>query len=285
MGTGIGTTSTIMLLTIAAAPFAARLIEGSFLEVDKGAVKRRAWGKPLADYFYGYAARSHARPGAEHCCACHYPFGLFCHGRYQGWRWPGRPCLPPWVQQVPDRCHHLVHFAAHFAGAGYSICREFFIQAPALALTVFYSHTRGAPYEKNALTVAWRHCPEPVVCSCAFLCLFNSFMGSMPGALAVRLLSLVEFLLRFWASFASLAMALVLWVPRVALVVGLVGCAPYFPVGLIFAWGLRFTQYEAQFAAFEKTLTSAHPQPCSLALCPGRHVFAQCCHVGAGGGG
>ncbi len=39
MGTGIGTTSTIMPLTIAAAPFAARLIEGSFLEVDKGVVE------------------------------------------------------------------------------------------------------------------------------------------------------------------------------------------------------------------------------------------------------
>lgn len=39
MGTGIGTTATIMPLTIAAAPFAARLIEGSFLEVDKGVVE------------------------------------------------------------------------------------------------------------------------------------------------------------------------------------------------------------------------------------------------------
>ena len=39
MGTGIGTIATIMPLTIAAAPFAARLIEGSFLEVDKGVVE------------------------------------------------------------------------------------------------------------------------------------------------------------------------------------------------------------------------------------------------------
>ncbi len=39
MGTGIGTTATIMPLTIAAAPFAARLIEGSFLEVDKGIIE------------------------------------------------------------------------------------------------------------------------------------------------------------------------------------------------------------------------------------------------------
>ncbi len=39
MGTGIGTTATIMPLTIAAAPFAARLIENSFLEVDGGVVE------------------------------------------------------------------------------------------------------------------------------------------------------------------------------------------------------------------------------------------------------
>ena len=84
--------------------------------------------------------------------------------------------------------------------------------------------------------------------------LFHTLIESMPGALAVRLLSLVEFVLWFGFGLQALSMALVLWVPRVALVVGLVGCAPYFPVGLIFAWGLRFTQYEAQYAAFEKTL-------------------------------
>jgi D-methionine transport system permease protein len=39
MGIAIGTTATIMPLTIAAAPFAARLIEANFLEVDKGVVE------------------------------------------------------------------------------------------------------------------------------------------------------------------------------------------------------------------------------------------------------
>lgn len=39
MGTTIGTTAAILPLTVAAAPFAARLIEGSFLEVDKGVVE------------------------------------------------------------------------------------------------------------------------------------------------------------------------------------------------------------------------------------------------------
>ena len=83
--------------------------------------------------------------------------------------------------------------------------------------------------------------------------LFHTLIDTMPGALAVRLLSLVEFVLWFGLGLQALSIALVLWVPRVALVVGLVGCAPYFPVGLIFAWGLRFTQYEAQYAAFDKT--------------------------------
>lgn len=39
MGTTIGTTATILPLTVASAPFAARLIEGSFLEVDRGVIE------------------------------------------------------------------------------------------------------------------------------------------------------------------------------------------------------------------------------------------------------
>ncbi len=39
MGTTIGTAATILPLTIAAAPFAARIIEGNFLEVDRGVVE------------------------------------------------------------------------------------------------------------------------------------------------------------------------------------------------------------------------------------------------------
>lgn len=39
MGTAIGTTSTILPLTVAAAPFAARLIEANFLEVDRGVIE------------------------------------------------------------------------------------------------------------------------------------------------------------------------------------------------------------------------------------------------------
>lgn len=39
MGTSIGTTATLFPLTVAAAPFAARLIEGCFLEVDKGVIE------------------------------------------------------------------------------------------------------------------------------------------------------------------------------------------------------------------------------------------------------
>ena len=39
VGTSIGTTATIVPLTIAAAPFAARIIEGSLLEVDSGVIE------------------------------------------------------------------------------------------------------------------------------------------------------------------------------------------------------------------------------------------------------
>lgn len=39
MGTAIGTTATILPLTVAAAPFAARIIEANFLEVDRGVVE------------------------------------------------------------------------------------------------------------------------------------------------------------------------------------------------------------------------------------------------------
>ena len=77
--------------------------------------------------------------------------------------------------------------------------------------------------------------------------------GAMPGGVAVHLLAFFDFVLWFSLSLQVLALLLVMWVPRVAFVVGLVGCAAYFPVGLIYAWGLRFTQYEAQYAPFEKT--------------------------------
>jgi D-methionine transport system permease protein len=39
MGVAIGTTATILPLTVAAAPFAARIIEANFLEVDRGVVE------------------------------------------------------------------------------------------------------------------------------------------------------------------------------------------------------------------------------------------------------
>jgi D-methionine transport system permease protein len=39
MGTAIGTTATILPLTVAAAPFAARLLEANLLEVDRGVVE------------------------------------------------------------------------------------------------------------------------------------------------------------------------------------------------------------------------------------------------------
>lgn len=39
MGTAIGTTATILPLTVAAAPFAARIIEANFLEVDRGVIE------------------------------------------------------------------------------------------------------------------------------------------------------------------------------------------------------------------------------------------------------
>lgn len=39
MGTAIGTTATILPLTVAATPFAARIIEANFLEVDRGVVE------------------------------------------------------------------------------------------------------------------------------------------------------------------------------------------------------------------------------------------------------
>ncbi len=39
VGTTIGTAATILPLTVAAAPFAARIIEGNFLEVDRGVVE------------------------------------------------------------------------------------------------------------------------------------------------------------------------------------------------------------------------------------------------------
>lgn len=48
MGTSIGTTAAILPLTIAAAPFAARLIETNFLEVDPGVIEAaRSFGASL----------------------------------------------------------------------------------------------------------------------------------------------------------------------------------------------------------------------------------------------
>ncbi|WP_242018898.1 methionine ABC transporter permease [Phaeovibrio sulfidiphilus] len=53
MGTAIGTTATILPLTVAAAPFAARLIEANFLEVDRGVIEAaRSFGATNAQIVF-----------------------------------------------------------------------------------------------------------------------------------------------------------------------------------------------------------------------------------------
>lgn len=53
MGTAIGTLPTVLPLTVAAAPFAARIIEANFLEVDKGVVEAaRSFGASTAQIIF-----------------------------------------------------------------------------------------------------------------------------------------------------------------------------------------------------------------------------------------
>ena len=52
-GTSIGSTASIVPLTIAATPFVARLMEGSLLEVDRGVEAARSFGASTAQIIFG----------------------------------------------------------------------------------------------------------------------------------------------------------------------------------------------------------------------------------------
>ena len=66
MGKAVGTTATILPLTIAAAPFAARLIEANFLEVDRGVVEAaRSFGAGTRQIIFRVMLPSLA---AKLCC-------------------------------------------------------------------------------------------------------------------------------------------------------------------------------------------------------------------------
>ena len=85
LGTAIGTEATIIPLSVAAAPFIARLTETALNEVDKGVIGASVnyFGYYLDDYYADW---------------------LFCDG---GGYWrgrPWRPCHPLWLPAIPHRC-------------------------------------------------------------------------------------------------------------------------------------------------------------------------------------
>ena len=96
VGTGIGTVATIVPLSIAAAPFVARVIESSLKEIDPGVVQAaRAMGSTNDSYD-------------------HKPHRVFSDGRCPRRGWPGRPCDPlrlPAVQACIYGCCGNNHIA------------------------------------------------------------------------------------------------------------------------------------------------------------------------------
>ena len=91
VGKSYGATATIVPLTAAAAPFIARLVESSLLEVDRGVIG----GPEHGGRNRGYRLESAFGGGQDFAdCRCNHRFrnytGLFGHGRCRGRRRPGR---------------------------------------------------------------------------------------------------------------------------------------------------------------------------------------------------
>ena len=100
-GTSIGATATIVPLIVGAAPFIARMVESSLLEVDAGVVEA---AQPVADCDQGASQRIRAQFGDGGGDCADHDLGLFGHGRRCGrWRF-GRLGHQIWLPQVSDRC-------------------------------------------------------------------------------------------------------------------------------------------------------------------------------------
>ena len=120
VGSSIGTTAAIVPLTISAAPFIARIIESSLLEINPGIIEAaQAMGaSPI-----GTASRSNAfhRLGRN---ACHHQLNrLLRNGRHLRRRRSGRPGNPLRLPALPDGCYDCHRCRAHRHGTGNAVLR------------------------------------------------------------------------------------------------------------------------------------------------------------------
>ena len=120
MGTTIGTAATILPLTIAAAPFAARLIEANFLEVDRGVVEAaRSFGATSFQIIFRVML-----PEALPYPHRGQPDRLLGHGRHRWRRRLGRLGLPGGVHPVSGRRGAVVRAGAGDSGADHPDDRQ-----------------------------------------------------------------------------------------------------------------------------------------------------------------
>ena len=107
VGRSYGSTATIVPLTIAAAPYIARMVESSLKEVDAGVIEaaRSMGASEFSDCDQGHAG------GGENVSDCRsndfpwHDFGIFRDGRNRRRRRTGRYCHPLWLHQMADRYH------------------------------------------------------------------------------------------------------------------------------------------------------------------------------------
>ena len=102
VGSSIGTTAAIVPLTISAAPFIARVIESSLLEIDHGVIEAaQSMGASPMQIIQGSASRSAALHRARHYPCGYRPYWLLRHGGRTRRRRPRRPCHPLWLPAFP----------------------------------------------------------------------------------------------------------------------------------------------------------------------------------------
>ena len=122
VGKSYGPSATIVPLTLAAAPFIARLVESSLLEVDKGVIEAaQSMGAGIPYHSdESHASRSPFFPAQRtRYRPRNYPW-IFRHGRRRRRRRPGRHSDPIRLQPVPAGYHDSNSYPARGPGSDHA---------------------------------------------------------------------------------------------------------------------------------------------------------------------
>ena len=128
-GKSIGTEAAMVPLTIAAAPFVARVIESSLREVDKGIIEAaKSFGASNTQIIFKVMLKE-AVPSImsgitlnnnKYCW-------IFCNGRSY-WRWrTWSSCNKLWIPKIPNRCNDSNVYYFNYSSTRTTIFRKLFL--------------------------------------------------------------------------------------------------------------------------------------------------------------